>query len=526
MPNVLVKPQAERDGNLVVLADNTSSISLVDLATGEIIETGRNTGRSNGRDSTIRFSRPGGAYRNVGLMDDKGNIILTVPSAGDRVQFNYNDYNALIRRPPSTIDGVTWDNSANIQAQAQGQVSNAEIANLSSEEYIEYLNSQADSQAVETEEPSTSQGLPLAALAAVPEVIDSVGGLGSLAQEAQVLTGIAEGPLTETQSFLGGGTGFIPAAAGVATAGVNTVDAFNNIKDGDTKGQIEGATNVLGTTLGAIFGGGAGAGVGSIAGRTVGRGLASIADSAGLVRETSKDIMEKRIRALEDRGVALPEFVLNNPNQLGASKEELIAREQEKFNQTGGRVGNPTFAASRNESDLRTTDTEGGLMWFELLGNDYLQRLTPQQRTQLNQAALDQGLISESRGQLFFTDEAKAQELVNNTLNQPQSQQTPSEAPQQLQVINPASPDTSGINLRNALQNDAEAPEEAFQFVSGGGGGSAADDLARQQLALSLLGNSSSQQLGSQLVSNELLAPPGESRSQIGLSQLATAFGG
>lgn len=141
--NILVKPHSESDGNLVILADNTTEIHLVDLTTGEIIETGNNRGASNGRDSTVRFSQPGEAYNNVGVMDDQGNVLVTLETAGDRVQFNYSDYDALVQTPVSTIEGYRWDNSANRTAQQTGQPSNADIAGMTSEEYNAYLETQA-----------------------------------------------------------------------------------------------------------------------------------------------------------------------------------------------------------------------------------------------------------------------------------------------------------------------------------------------------------------------------------------------
>lgn len=142
MANVLVKPQSESDGRLVILADNTREMHLVDVTTGEVIETGRNTGASNGRGATFRFSNPGGSYRNVGLMDDQGNVILTLATAGDRVQFNYNDYDALVQTPVSTIEGYRWNNSRNMAAREQGRPTNAEIANMTPEEYNAYLENE------------------------------------------------------------------------------------------------------------------------------------------------------------------------------------------------------------------------------------------------------------------------------------------------------------------------------------------------------------------------------------------------
>ena len=62
---ILWKPVSEGDGNLVILtpqSTNSSSVSIVDSA-GEVIEEGRNTGRTNGGRFTYRFTRPGSSFK-------------------------------------------------------------------------------------------------------------------------------------------------------------------------------------------------------------------------------------------------------------------------------------------------------------------------------------------------------------------------------------------------------------------------------------------------------------------------------
>jgi len=204
--NLLVKPISESDGNLVILADNTREIHLVDLTTGELLESGRNTGPSNGREGTFRFRSPGGSYRNVGVMDSRGNVLVTLKTAGDRVQFNYTDYDALVRTPVSTIEGYRFNNSRNQEAQQRGEPSNADIASMTEQEYIDYLNRQQQEGGSSGGGGSSSSsgggaGSVLQTVAPIVAEPLAEAALGvDIGQEVGVLTGATEGPLTETQS--------------------------------------------------------------------------------------------------------------------------------------------------------------------------------------------------------------------------------------------------------------------------------------------------------------------------------------
>ena len=95
-----------------------------------------------------------------------------------------------------------------------------------------------------------------------------------------------------------------------------------------------------------------------------------------------------------------------------------MEREQAKVQ--AGLPGNPMFAQTRDEKDLKATDTVGGLMWFETLGNQYLGNATHEQRLKANELALQQGIVNESRGQLQFTDKDKAKDIWKQVLAQPQ----------------------------------------------------------------------------------------------------------
>lgn len=135
-------------------------------------------------------------------------------------------------------------------------------------------------------------------------------------------------------------------------------------------------------------------------------GLGSAGEALGLNRKTGKQMIGDRLKKLEDSGVRVPDSQ-RRMDDYGASHQELIERAQ----RTGGNVD---FARSRNESDLRPEDTWGGLMWMESLGNDYLEKMSEQERRELNQFALDNDLIEEARGALHWRDKNKAEEAISN----------------------------------------------------------------------------------------------------------------
>ena len=74
--SALWKPTSESDGNLVMLFPyQAGEVVIKDAKTGEVLDTGRSTGPSNGYADTVRFSKPGGAFQNVIVEDQFGNQI-------------------------------------------------------------------------------------------------------------------------------------------------------------------------------------------------------------------------------------------------------------------------------------------------------------------------------------------------------------------------------------------------------------------------------------------------------------------
>jgi hypothetical protein len=167
-------------------------------------------------------------------------------------------------------------------------------------------------------------------------------------------------------------------------------------------------------------------------------GLASVADSliqstgagqqfgewlkAPIARKTGALRIADRLGGLQEEGVLVPGAQERlDDYQLGASLEDLAKREQENID-AGGR-GNVEFALSRDEADLRPDDTVGGLMWFEELGNDYLQNATHAQRIEANKRALAEGLVTEQRGALTFKGDegkARAKQIWADVLSEPE----------------------------------------------------------------------------------------------------------
>lgn len=246
----------------------------------------------------------------------------------------------------------------------------------------------------------------------------NLGGGGSASLGAPEVLSVARGPAGTFPAQTGleaANATTAGQAAGYGVAAYNSLDALNNIVSGSRrgKGAVEGVGTIGGTVGGYLLGGPLGAGVGSMAGRTLGRGLASAAESFGAFQPSGDEIMQSRIDDLAEKGVNVPDAE-QRVADYGLTREELIAREQAKVD--AGGIGNPTFAASRNEADLTPEDTWGGLMWFETLGNDYLETTAENQRREMNQRALDEGLIDEARGQLTTNNPERLTEIYNEVL--------------------------------------------------------------------------------------------------------------
>ena len=98
----LWKPLSESDGNLVMLFPyQAGTVVIKDADTGEIIDTGRSTGASNGYADTVRFSRPGSAYKNVVVEDQFGNQIFIADGSQRVENIQVTGYGFPVQQMPS-----------------------------------------------------------------------------------------------------------------------------------------------------------------------------------------------------------------------------------------------------------------------------------------------------------------------------------------------------------------------------------------------------------------------------------------
>jgi len=83
---IVWKPQSEKDNNLVILTPpgfDFANVSIENEA-GDVLDTGRNMGRTNGRRFTYRFSRPGAQYQGP-IYLRIGNTRYKIDNPGARV---------------------------------------------------------------------------------------------------------------------------------------------------------------------------------------------------------------------------------------------------------------------------------------------------------------------------------------------------------------------------------------------------------------------------------------------------------
>lgn len=173
--------------------------------------------------------------------------------------------------------------------------------------------------------------------------------------------------------------------------------------------------------------------------------------------KSGKQEIAERIQKLQEQGIEVPKSLMDDYNSYGLSHDELIARAEKDG-------GNVAFARSRDEKDLTPEDTWGGLMWFETKGNDYLKNTTENQRREMNQRALDEGLIDEAKGQLNFNDKERAAQIYDEVLKD-----TPAVMPGQVKDGEPYSMQVPGAREDGKTQekrrpkpklNDIPVPQQ------------------------------------------------------------------
>jgi hypothetical protein len=222
------------------------------------------------------------------------------------------------------------------------------------------------------------------------EMPGMLGGAEALGQ-----TGVATPNLLGAQVVGGAPSGF--ELSGIGSAGnyylpalgaIGTIDLLANQRTGG-RGYLQGAAS--GAAMGSYFGP-----WGAAIGAGLGLGLAG----ANELFDTNRYKTEgNRLQKLIDQGINIPPE-LRGAMELrkGRTRQELIAQEEAKVAQ--GQYGNPEFARSRNEKDLRPEDIWGYSAFFKKYGNDWLGKFSEQERRDIAQKALDAGAVNERRGSI------------------------------------------------------------------------------------------------------------------------------
>lgn len=122
-------------------------------------------------------------------------------------------------------------------------------------------------------------------------------------------------------------------------------------------------------------------------------------------RETTSQERARRYDALKDAGVLTHwDQGGGDPYAAGGQIRDDLASDFIGVDPEGNWVNNK-FAESRDVNDLRAEDIWGHSAFYEKFGNDWLQSFNEDQRRKIAQGLLDQGLVSEGRGQIEINSE-------------------------------------------------------------------------------------------------------------------------
>lgn len=183
---------------------------------------------------------------------------------------------------------------------------------------------------------------------------------------------------------------YLPGVAGLAGA----YDLLSKKKHGWSgagQGAMSGAG--IGWTLGGPAGAGIGAGIGAITGY-----FGNFGDKDRWRTEG------KRLDKLTSQGIRIPESMLGATRLTkGRSKSELI-QENVTARLARGEISpeeaerRRLFETTRDEKYLTPKDIIGNATFFERYGNDWLGKMSDEDRTRIAQKALDSGAVREHHG--------------------------------------------------------------------------------------------------------------------------------
>lgn len=287
---------------------------------------------------------------------------------------------------------------------------NGDLVNLSEEEYAEFLQVTRDRVQQAPKQQTSSLG--------------GAAGLAALGDQLGLFSSAPTAAAPSVGSSLGGGLAADAAGAssfGLADAlgGVGGAyalyDLFKNKKSG-LGGALQGGLG--GGLLGSATAGGLAAlgttvapGVGTLIGAGLGAGLGYFGNMGDKDRFQDE---YKRAQALRDKGIDW-KFNAEKPTQ-GRSIDELIALENEKVK--AGQFGNPTFAASRNEADLKPQDITGYAAFGEKFGKDWM-GTTEAARNAIAQQILNAGGVREHHGTIDINFTPELEKAAQDILAKP-----------------------------------------------------------------------------------------------------------
>lgn len=216
---------------------------------------------------------------------------------------------------------------------------------------------------------------------------------------------------------------------------------------------------LLGKGVKDLFNGSSGKGLEGKAGRaTLGiatGGLSEIARLAGLGdHESTEDERKRRFKALQDKGVRMHQSAPDAPTKSKDGYYNYDDSQAEDFVglTENGKWTNNAFAKSRDVKDLKAEDIWGHSSFYEQYGNDWLEKFSEDERRNIAQAYLDQGRVSEGRGQIELSgDRINPEDL----LMQQVAEATKPQVEQKVELM-PVSRSPQGIeNFQHSGGSDA-----------------------------------------------------------------------
>lgn len=135
-------------------------------------------------------------------------------------------------------------------------------------------------------------------------------------------------------------------------------------------------------------------------------GLSEVANKF-LNRKSTKDYQKDKWENIAKSGDAITAQYAKD------YRDNYLNSEQAK---TDARYEN-TFEGKKAAGTLKAEDVWGGEGFFDTFGNDWLGKLSEDQRRKISQAAIDNNLISTSKGMMNITDAAKLKELSNSIVS-------------------------------------------------------------------------------------------------------------